>query len=78
MADSKKLRFSTPPILNIFLWNIYGLVLGLVALIDAKVIDVAQPIWSWGYPTQLERIYNPIAAMGFSAMFTFQLDNTMR
>ena len=25
-----------------------------------------------------ERIYNPIMAMGFSAMFTFQLDNTMR
>ena len=23
-----------------------------------------------------ERIYNPITAMGFSAMFTFQLDNT--
>jgi hypothetical protein len=22
-----------------------------------------------------ERIYNPITAMGFSAMFTFQLDN---
>ena len=26
----------------------------------------------------LERIYNPIMAMGFSAMFTFQLDNTKR
>jgi hypothetical protein len=26
--------------------------------------------------TLLERIYNPITAMGFSAMFTFQLDNT--
>ena len=25
-----------------------------------------------------ERIYNPITAMGFSAMFTFQLDNTNR
>ena len=25
-----------------------------------------------------ERIYNPIMAMGFSAMFTFQLDNTKR
>ena len=23
-----------------------------------------------------ERIYNPITLMGFSAMFTFQLDNT--
>ena len=25
-----------------------------------------------------ERIYNPITAMGFSPMFTFQLDNTKR
>ena len=25
-----------------------------------------------------ERFYNPITAMGFSAMFTFQLDNTKR
>ena len=25
-----------------------------------------------------ERIYNPITAMGFSAMFTFQLDNAKR
>ena len=25
-----------------------------------------------------ERIYNPITAIGFSAMFTFQLDNTKR
>ena len=32
MADSKKLRFN-------------GLVLGLVGLIDAKDIDVAQHIW---------------------------------
>jgi hypothetical protein len=45
MADSKKLRFSTPPILNIFLRKFHGLVLGLVELIDAKGIDVAQPIW---------------------------------
>ena len=28
-----------------------GLVLGLVGLIDAKDIDVAQPIWQWGCPT---------------------------
>ena len=28
--------------------------------------------------TVTERIYNPIMAMGFSAMFTFQLDNTKR
>jgi hypothetical protein len=45
MADSKKLRFSTPPILNIFFQKFHGLVLGLVELIDGKGIDVAQPIW---------------------------------
>ena len=28
--------------------------------------------------TKPERIYNPIMAIGFSAMFTFQLDNTKR
>ena len=28
--------------------------------------------------TKPERIYNPIRAMGFLAMFTFQLDNTKR
>ena len=29
-----------------FFQKIHGLVLGLVQLIDAKGIDVAQPIWS--------------------------------
>ena len=28
------------------------------------------------YKTRPERIYNPITAMGVSAMLTFQLDNT--
>ena len=28
--------------------------------------------------TMPERIYNPITAMGFLAMFTFHLDNTKR
>ena len=28
--------------------------------------------------TMLERIYNPITAMGFLAMVTFKLDNTKR
>jgi hypothetical protein len=32
----------------------------------------------WVTSTLLERIYNPIMAMGLSAMFTFQLDNTKR
>ena len=39
-------RFSKSPILKIFLSKFHGLVLGLVGLIDAKGIDVAQPIWS--------------------------------
>ena len=47
----KKLRFSTPQILNIFQWKFYGLVLGFVGLIDAKGIDVVQSIWLRGCPT---------------------------
>jgi hypothetical protein len=46
MADAKKLSFSIPPIHNIFFQKFHGLVLGLVGLIDAKGIDVAQSIWS--------------------------------
>jgi hypothetical protein len=45
MADSKKLSFSTSPKAEQFLPKFHGLVLGLVGLIDAKGIDVAQPIW---------------------------------
>ena len=44
MAASKKPHFPAPPILSIFSWNFYGLVLGLVELIDAKGIGLAQPI----------------------------------
>ena len=44
IADSKKLRFSTSPILNFFPPKFHGLVLGIVGLIDVKGIDVAQPI----------------------------------
>ena len=51
MAASKKPHFPTPPILDIFSWNSHGLVLGLVELIDAKGIGLAQLIWSWGCPT---------------------------
>ena len=32
----------------------------------------------YGGVSRPEGIYNPITAMGFSAMFTFQLDNTKR
>ena len=35
---------------------------------------VRLPLWT----LLLERIYNPITALGFSAMFIFQLDNTKR
>ena len=45
MPDSKKLSFSTSPKKEQFQPKFYGLVLGLVGLIDAKGIDVAQPIW---------------------------------
>ena len=51
MAASKNPRFPALPILNIFSWNFYGLVLGLIELIDAKGIEMSQLIWSWGCPT---------------------------
>ena len=35
MAGSKKNHFPAPPIFNIFSWKFFGLVLGLVGLIDA-------------------------------------------
>ena len=38
-------RFSKSPILKIFSQKFHILVLGLEGLIDAKGIDVAQPIW---------------------------------
>ena len=44
MADSRKLSFSTTPKAEQLLPKCHGLVLGLVELIDAKGIDVAQPI----------------------------------
>ena len=38
---------------------------------------ISQIIGRFGQMGQMpERIYNPITAMGVSAMFTFQLDNT--
>ena len=42
----KKGHFPAPPILNIFFQKFHGSVVGLVGLIGAKGIDVAQPIWS--------------------------------
>ena len=55
MADSKKGHFPAPPILNIFSWKFHGLVLGLVELIDAKGIGMAQFIWLWGCPTYAQK-----------------------
>ena len=52
MADSKKLGFSTSPKAEQFLPKFHGLVLGLVGLIDAKGINVTQPIWLSGCPTK--------------------------
>ena len=45
MTNSKKLSFSTSQKAEQFLSKFHGLVLGLVGLIDAKGIDVAQPLW---------------------------------
>ena len=45
MADSKKLSFSTSPKAEQFQPKFHGLVLGLVELIDAKGIDISQPMW---------------------------------
>ena len=39
-------RFSKSPILEIFSRKFHRSVLGLVGLIDAKPINVAQPMWS--------------------------------
>ena len=36
--------------------------------------SIQKRVWA----SKPEHIYNPITAMGFSAMFTFQLDNTKR
>ena len=45
MADSKKLSFSTSPKAEQFPPKFHGLALGLVGLIDAKGIDLAQSMW---------------------------------
>ena len=41
----KQKKIFTPPKAEQFPPKFHGLVLGLVVLIDAKGIDVAQPIW---------------------------------
>jgi hypothetical protein len=43
-------HFTKSPILKKISQKFYRLVLGLIGLIDAKKpINVAQPIWSWGW-----------------------------
>jgi hypothetical protein len=49
--DNSKMSFLKSPILKTFSRKFHRLVFGLVELIDAKGIDVAQHIWPWGYPT---------------------------
>ena len=51
MADSKKLSFSTSPKAEQFPLKFHGLVLGIVGLIDAKGINLTQPMWLSGCPT---------------------------
>ena len=47
----KKPSFSTSPKAEQFPPKFHGLVLGLVGLIDAKGINVTQPIWPSGCAT---------------------------
>ena len=44
MVAKKKAYFSKSPVLKKFSQKFHGLVLGFVGLIDAKDIDVVQPI----------------------------------
>ena len=39
-----------------FFWKFHGVVLGLLKFIDAKGIGMAQPIWSWGLPTEAQKM----------------------
>ena len=47
MADSKNWVFQPPPKAEQLPPKFHGLVLGLVGLIEAKGIGLAQPIWLW-------------------------------
>ena len=48
MADSTKLSFSASPKAEQFSPKLHRLVLGIEGLIDAKGINVIQPIWLSG------------------------------
>ena len=45
VANTQKKSFSKSPILKKFCLKFHRVALGLVGLIDAKGIDVAQPTW---------------------------------
>ena len=49
------------------IWDIFSNILGKIFYHFLE---------NWTFAILPERIYNPIKAMGFSAMFNFQLDNT--
>ena len=57
---------------------IYSLLESAYMYYSAIIIVTGNSIQICDHKTQFEHIYNPITAMGFSAMFTFQLDNTKR
>ena len=46
--------------------------------IDMLIMNIMGKKWIPAQASLPDRIYNPITAMGFSAMFTFQLYNTKR
>jgi hypothetical protein len=54
----------------------------LLAFEGEVIFEVAKSEVRWPLKEEKEikpkRIYNPITAMGFSAIFTFQLDNIKR
>ena len=60
---------------HISLTSIVELYTTLVSLVTQNIQRILRGVSEESQP---QRIYNPIMAMGFSAMFTFQLDNTKR
>ena len=68
IADSNKLRFSKPPILKIFSPKFQRLVLGLVGLIDAKGIDMAQ-LYGWATVRCMLKNMQKIHFLCFQAVF---------
>ena len=70
MADSKKTSFSKSPILIIFLRKFQRLVLGLVGLIEAKGIDVAQ-LYARHYNPLLNTVDSGNSELGFVTNFVY-------